>query len=255
MKIVLIGAGNLATQLASALTAASHQIVQIYSRTKESAQALAEKTNTSFTTDIKQITSDADIYIFSVTDSVVVNLIEQMPFNNGLWLHTAGSLPMNVFEGYCANFGVIYPFQTFSKKRNVGFRNIPFLTEANNELSMEKINDLLAKVSGSIRPLSSDKRKYMHLTGVFACNFVNHLYHISENILNKEDIPFDIILPLIEETANKVKTLSPQEAQTGPAIRMDRNIIDKHLSLLDDKNHREIYRLLSEDIFKKNKKD
>lgn len=252
MKIVFIGAGNLATNLALELIKHSYIISQVYSRTIESAQILAQLIDSKATNNTSKIENDADLYIFSIKDSALEDLLQDIPSNNGIWVHTSGSIPMGIFEKYNKNFGVIYPFQTFSKQRRVEFSNIPVFIEANTEENYNKLYNIFSHISGKVSQLSSDKRKYIHLTGVFACNFVNHLYHISSDILKKENIPFDIVLPLIDETASKVHDMSPKDAQTGPAIRYDKNIIDKHLSLIEDSRTKEIYRLMSEDIHKAN---
>lgn len=253
MKIIFIGAGNLATNLAIELKEHSFSIIQVYSRTSDSAKLLANKIGCEATTSIKDIKSDADLYIFSVKDDALTSLLGQMPENNGIWIHTAGSVSIDIFSGYHSRYGVIYPFQTFSKTRRVNFSEIPFFIEANTQKTLHTLYEFSKVISKKVIDLPSDKRKYLHLTGVFACNFVNHLYRISEDILKNEEISFDLILPLIEETASKVKSLTPQEAQTGPAIRYDEGIINKHLSLLTDGRRKEIYRLMSEDIYVTNK--
>lgn len=248
MKIVFIGAGNLATNLAKELYSNGFTIGQVYSHTHESADCLAQAVNASATTSVKKIETDADLYIFSVKDSALEDLLTDMPKTKGVWIHTAGSIPMTIFQKHHADYGVIYPFQTFSKKRKVDFREIPIFIEANNEKNLETIKHYVSCLSDKIIPLASEKRKYIHLCGVFACNFVNHLYAVSENILEKENIPFEVLLPLIDETARKVHELSPKEAQTGPAIRYDENVMEKHLSLLKEKRQKEIYELLSRSI-------
>lgn len=248
-KIVFIGAGNLATNLAMELHTHSFSILQIYSRTMQSAKALADKIGCEATDRIDDIKNDADIYIFSLKDSALSSVLSQIKPNNGIWVHTAGSVPMDIFKPYTQQYGVIYPFQTFSKDRRVDFSEIPFFIEAVTEDVLSVLKDFTGKISQRQIELSSEKRKYVHLTGVFACNFVNHLYAISEKILSQEGIPFDTILPLINETAAKVNEMSPQKAQTGPAVRFDENIIHSHLSLIDDKRQKEIYRLMSEDIY------
>lgn len=253
MKVVFIGAGNLATNLALEIKKHSLDIVQVYSRTITSAQTLATELQCDYTNRITEVTKDADLYIFSVKDSALEPLLKQMPENDGIWVHTAGSLPLNVFEKYTSRYGVVYPFQTFSKHRKVDFSKIPIFIEANTEETYALLKETFALISDTIKPLDSDKRKYVHLTGVFACNFVNHLYRISSEILKDQDIPFDMLLPLIDETAAKIHSLSPQKAQTGPAIRFDENVIDKHLSLIENPQWKEIYKLLSKDIHEVNK--
>lgn len=253
MKIVFIGAGNLATSLAQELKVKRHKIEQIFSRTMESASELAAKVDSSPTNDLKKLIIDADLYIFSVKDSILEQLIQQMPFTSGIWVHTAGSIAMDIFKSYHTDYGVIYPFQTFSKSRKIDFSVIPVFVEASTGANLQQILSISHSISEKVIPLSSDKRKYVHLCGVFACNFVNYMYTISESILNEKDIPFDILLPLIDETAKKVHKISPKEAQTGPAVRYDENVINKHMSLLKDENQKAIYKLLTVNIHKTNK--
>lgn len=255
MKVVFIGAGRLATHLAIELSKLSFNILQVYSRTDLSAIELAQKVNAKATTNIKEIESNADIYIFSVKDSALAGLLTQIPPNNGLWIHTAGSIPINIFEKYNDRYGVLYPFQTFSKDRYLDFKTIPIFIEANNKKDLSILTTITNQISNKVYPLSSEKRQYIHLTGVFACNFVNHMYSISQDILKKEGIPFDITLPLIDETAAKVHSLSPKEAQTGPAIRYDENVINKHIQLIEDTDLKEIYALISKNIYKTNKSE
>ncbi|MBD8348296.1 Rossmann-like and DUF2520 domain-containing protein [Dysgonomonas sp. HGC4] len=253
MNIVFIGAGKLATHLATELVKHSFTIQQVYSRTDHSAQELAQKVNAKATSNIKAVDTNADIYIFSVKDSALLSVITEMPSNNGLWLHTAGSISLDIFKGYSIRYGVLYPFQTFSDNRDLNFRKIPIFIEASNKTELDLLQSICLQISDKVRTLSSEKRQYLHLTGVFACNFVNHMYAISQHILKEEGIPFESLLPLIDETASKVHTLLPQEAQTGPAIRYDENVIQKHIDLIEDPDLKEIYALISKNIHKTNK--
>lgn len=236
MKIILIGAGNLATNLGKALLNAGHDILQVYSRTMESAETLATLAGGTPVTDLAKVRDDADLYIVSVKDSVVGELLPQLckGKETKTFLHTAGSLPMNVFEGMALHYGVLYPMQTFSKTKEVDFSVIPCFIEANDKFAHEVIEGLAHDLSNRVIELSSEDRKYLHLSAVFACNFVNHCYAISQEVLQKHGIPFDVMLPLIDETAAKVHELSPKDAQTGPAIRFDENVIRKQASLLKD---------------------
>ncbi len=251
-KVVFIGAGNLATNLAKELYLHSFDILQIYSRTLESASLLAKQVDSEPIDCILNINPDADLYIFSVKDSVINDLICQIPSNNALWVHTAGSLPLDIFNNKVNRFGVIYPFQTFSKDRLVDFKEIPFFIEANNELDENLLLKFCQKISTKVYKLTYSKRQFVHLTGVFACNFVNDMYTISSIILEKENIPYDIILPLVDETTAKIHQIKPIRAQTGPAIRFDENIMNKHLALLEDDDLKSIYKLISNHIHKIN---
>lgn len=234
MKIILIGAGNLATHLGKAIFEAGHDVVQVYSRTMQSASALASQLGAQPVAAIDEVRDDADVYIFSVKDSVLGELLPRVcrKSENQVFLHTAGSLPMSVFQGMALHYGVLYPMQTFSKQREVDFQSIPSFVEANDEFALRQIGDLAHQVSRRVYQLSSEDRKYLHLSAVFACNFVNHCYAISQDILHQHGIPFDVMLPLIDETAAKVHELTPKEAQTGPAVRYDSNVIRAQGSLL-----------------------
>lgn len=271
MKIVLIGAGNLATHLGKALHAAGHDMVQVFSRTMQSAETLASLLDAEPLTDIAQVRDDADVYIFSVKDSALVQLVAQLCRHDAdglgeegavnalrkakkgeherVFLHTAGSMPMSVFKGMAQHYGVLYPMQTFSKQREVDFSIIPCFVEANDEFAQKQIEGLAREISGRVYQLSSEDRKYLHLSAVFACNFANHCYAISQELLEEHGIPFDVMLPLINETAAKVHEMMPKDAQTGPAVRYDENVIGKQSKLLENHPHfKKVYDSMSKSI-------
>lgn len=250
MKIVFVGAGNLATRLSLAMQRVGMQIGQVYSHTAGSSGQLAAKLGCTWTTDLSALQPDADLYVFSLKDTVLAEVIAQVKPNNGLWLHTAGSMPMNVFDGFAARYGVIYPLQTFSKGREVNFDTIPLFLEANTEKDAAYLKNIATALSENIRFMSSEKRRILHLAAVFACNFTNHIYALAYKLLEQESIPADVLLPLIDETAAKIHTMPPAAAQTGPAIRYDENVINKHLAMLDDPDMKAIYQLLSQSIHK-----
>jgi len=254
-KIVFIGAGNVATHLSLALQQSGHSILQIYSRTESSASALGEKLQVPYSTSLSEINPDADVYIFSVKDSVIADCAKEIPAVKGIFVHTAGSVPLSVFDGFTNRAGVLYPLQTFSKNRKISFAEIPFFIEAYNKEDEDLLCDLAHLISKNVNVLSSEKRKYLHLSAVFACNFVNHIYDLSSQILEEQNLSFDYLLPLIKETAAKVEEITPREAQTGPAVRYDKPIIQKHIELLTDENKKKIYEMLSQSIcsFKINK--
>jgi len=252
MKIALIGAGNLATHLGKALHKAGFDLTQVYSRTMKSAQKLADALGTEAVNDIACV-KDADVYIMAVKDDALKILIPQLApkHTKAVFLHTAGSVPMDVFKGYALHYGVFYPMQTFSKEKDVVFEEIPCFVEASDKETLERIKDMAKSVSRSVYELSSEQRKRLHLAAVFACNFVNHCYDLAAGILSGQGVPFDILLPLIDETARKVHNLSPHEAQTGPAVRYDEQVINRHIALIEDPQTREIYKLLSQSIHDK----
>jgi predicted short-subunit dehydrogenase-like oxidoreductase (DUF2520 family) len=250
MNIVLIGAGNVATQLGVALQANGFPVIQVYSRTLASAKRLGEKLQTAYTDALHQIVLDAGLYIFAVNDSVLPAILKAFPAAGGLWVHTAGSVSMDVFkESRAERYGVLYPLQTFSRNRDLSFAAIPVFIEANRPEDEQLLENIALALSGKVTRLSSEKRKHLHLAAVFACNFTNHLYASAAKILEEQDLPWDVLLPLIEETAAKVRELHPKEAQTGPAVRYDTDVMNKHLELLkDDPDQQEIYRILSRNI-------
>lgn len=250
MKIVIIGSGNLATNLSLALEDAGQDIVQIFSRTEVHAKELADKVGCSYTSSPDAVLSDADVYILSVKDDALLRLIPAICSSRqkGLFLHTAGSVSINLFEGSASQYGVLYPMQTFSKNRRVDFREIPCFIEASSPQTLSIVRSLAECISDYVVVCDSEKRKKLHLAAVLACNLTNHCYRLAERVLETEQIDFSLFLPLIEETARKVKTLSPKEAQTGPMVRYDQGVMRMQMEMLPDDRTREIYRLMAESI-------
>lgn len=249
-SVVIIGAGNLATQLALALAEKGIRIQQVYSHTAKSAKELANKVSTDFTNNLSQLVTDADLYIIAVKDSTILTVLENLELDeNRLIVHTAGSIPMNILEGFSLNYGVFYPLQTFSKSRKINFSDIPICIEANHPGNFLKLEKLGEKLSTSVNQINSEERKTLHLSAVFVNNFVNHLYAIGADILQDKKLDINLLKPLIRETAEKIETLHPLEAQTGPAKRNDRNIINQHLKMLQDHpEFRKIYSFVTESI-------
>ncbi len=249
LKIVLVGAGNLATQLASAMGDSGLRIAQVYSFSLSNSQLLAGKIGAEATDQLSQVCTDADLYIYAVKDAVLADVIRQIDAPQALHVHTAGSMRMDVFDGIQARYGVFYPLQTFSKERKVDFRCIPFCLEAKDSADLALLKTLASCLSDKVYEVNSEQRSKLHLAAVFTCNFVNRMYAIAHDIARDNDLPFDVLLPLIDETARKVHDLEPLAAQTGPAIRFDENVINKHISMLDDDRLKALYRLVSEDIY------
>lgn len=251
MKIVFVGAGRLATNLAKALHEKGHTITAVYSRTQASADALCSVVGGFPTDSLSALPSTADAFIIAIKDAALTTVIPLLAQGrtDQCFLHTAGSMPLSVFEGHAPHAGVFYPMQTFSKERAVSFAHLPIFLEATDASTLSLAETLARSISDNVRPLSSDQRRYLHLAAVFACNFVNHCYALSAEILQRHDIPFDVMQPLIDETAEKIKTLSPREAQTGPAVRYDENVINAQMDLLrDDPSMQELYALMSKSI-------
>lgn len=251
-KIVLVGAGKVATHLSLALRQAGMEILQVYSRTEASASALAEKLHTGFTTHIESLSTEADYYLFSVKDSVLEQLVAAVAPRcpEACFLHTAGSMPLSLFASCgLSRYGVLYPLQTFSRNRALDMSQVPVFVEASSPALTAELMALAASFSGRVYPLSSESRRKLHLSAVFACNFVNHCYAMAARLLSEEQIPFEALLPLIDETASKVHQLPPVEAQTGPAVRFDRNVLEAQKALLSAHPlYRDIYELMSRSI-------
>lgn len=252
MEIVFVGAGRLATNLARALHEGGHRITAVYSRTQASAAALCSVVGGFPTDSIESLPLSADAFILALKDSVLADIIPQLAKGREgqMFFHTAGSIPLSVFEGCnLVHYGVLYPMQTFSKERQVDFTHVPFFIEGNDSETKQLGKSIASSVSDNVRELSSEGRRRLHLAAVFACNFSNHCYALSAEILKDYDVPFSVMLPLIAETAEKVKTLAPREAQTGPAVRFDENVIASQSALLTDRPlMQEIYDLMSKSI-------
>lgn len=247
MKIVLIGSGNVATHLGEAFKRAGNEIVQVYSRTLAHAVSLSTRLRATPVDMITAVITAADLYLFCVKDDILQSLAEQMPRTSGVWAHTSGSMPLSVLSSH-PSIGVIYPLQTFSKDRELNCANIPFFIEGIDAATLSFLQSQAQAISMNVRELSSEKRRVLHLSAVFACNFSNHMYALAAQILQQEDLPFTLLNPLITETAAKVEEMHPFVAQTGPAVRFDKAVMRKHLELLSDPKMREIYIALSENI-------
>ena len=252
MKIVSIGAGNLAFHLSKALQDAGFEITQVYSRTEVSAKALAQLLKVPYTADVGCIVDNASLYVISVSDSAIELLSERLTSLDGLIVHTAGSVPMDVFTGKLKNYGVLYPLQTFSKSRTVNFSEIPLFIEANSYDNLHVLRKVAEAISQNVYYASSTERVQLHLAAVFGCNFVNHLYHLSAQLARQASFDFSVLSPLIIETAHKALISGkPNDVQTGPAARNDREVMLKHLDLLSSLPRlKEIYEMLSESIRK-----
>ncbi|MXN90482.1 DUF2520 domain-containing protein [Flavobacterium sp. Sd200] len=247
LKVVIIGSGNVAQHLIKALDVAKNvQLVQVYARNPESLNYLLpiDKITNSFS-ELK----DADVYIIAVSDNVIAQVSAQLPFNDKLVVHTSGSTGLEQIQGNNRR-GVFYPLQTFSKNKEIDFSTVPLCLESEFESDYAILQTLAHALSNSVYQINSAQRQSLHVAAVFACNFVNHLYKIGNDVCNEKNIPFGILKPLIQETADKINYLSPLEAQTGPAVRNDTATLQRHLNFLEDENQKEIYTLLTQSIQK-----
>ena len=250
-KVVLIGAGNVAQHLILAFQKSNQiELVQVVARDVTKLSHLLDSSLlTSTFSEIKK----AEVYIISVSDNAIQDVSSQIPFGNQLVVHTSGSVAMTDLNDKNRK-GVFYPLQTFSKTKAVNFKEIPICIEAENEADFKTLETLAKSCSDVVYNVSSAQRKALHVAAVFVSNFVNHMYAIGKEICQENQLDFDILKPLITETANKVQLLSPEAAQTGPAKRNDTETINAHLTFLKDNNQKEIYKLLTKSIIDNGKK-
>ncbi len=250
-SVVVLGSGNVASSLAPAIErSGAGNVVQVYSRDIGNAQTLAAKLSECCPVDDPaDIVTDADIYLVTLADDAVGPVLSRIIRNDALWLHTSGSLPMTVLAENSSRYGVFYPLQTFSKSRPVDLDTVSLFTEGSSEATEHEIRQFGAKIFKNIYHADSMTRRKMHVAAVFACNFTNYMWTIAWNLLKSNDIPFDVLEPLLRETLEKALKMPPRDGQTGPARRRDTGIIEAHASSLPE-SEAKLYRLLSDCIIK-----
>ena len=242
ISVVIIGSGNVAKHLIHAFSKIDNiNLKQVYAR-KLGDEALM-KSNIPITNDLSLLV-DADITIIAVSDDAIADI--SCDIKNSLVVHTSGSVEMNALKNP-KNKRVFYLLQSFSKEKKVNFSNIPICLEAENESDLKKLEKLASLLQGNIYHLTSQQRKKIHVAAVFVNNFTNHMYKVAHDICEEHNIPFNILQPLIEETSQKIKNLTPNEAQTGPAKRKDAETIKNHLNLLS-KSQQELYLKITQSI-------
>ncbi|NVN19275.1 DUF2520 domain-containing protein [Muricauda sp. HICW] len=244
LKIVIFGTGNLAKHLYTAfLKADGVDVVQVVGRNVKELQQFSEYSTIS--NDFNAII-DADVYLIAVKDDAISEVSEFLMDKNGIVAHTSGAISLNTIQA--ANKGVFYPLQTFTKDKEVDFSNIPICIESEGKDSFETLNTLSKSISENVHYIDSEQRKKLHLAAVFVNNFTNYLYSVGEELCLEEGLSFDLLKPLIMETAHKIQNMSPQDAQTGPARRNDIKSMKSHQELLNKKEHITLYKLLSQAI-------
>ncbi len=253
MSIVILGSGNVAANLASVFKKKITDKIHIHGRTESSVKQIADKIKASYSVDIDNIPYKSSLYILSVSDDSIQELSEnpvlKEKINNNLVVHTAGSIPIEILKSLSGNYGVFYPLQTFSKFKPLDFKNIPICLEASSGFNYDKLAKYAFQISEAVRRVNSEQRKFVHLAAVFANNFSNRMFSIAEELLKKTNIDFDILIPLLNETYEKVKKNSPSKVQTGPAKRNDMKVMEKHVQLLGKhKELQELYLLISQNI-------
>jgi len=251
IKVVLIGSGNVAHHLIQAFAKSEKvEVIQVFARQKES---IDPQFDSNKITDNYNDLAKADLYIIAVSDDAIAAVSSQLPFENRLVVHTSGTVAMDAIDSKNRK-GIFYPLQTFSKNKAVDFSQVPICLESQNETDFELLKTLAEIVSNNVYKIDSLQRKALHIAAVFVNNFVNHLYQIGNEICIENQVPFEILKPLILETANKVMTLLPNDAQTGPAKRNDIQTIESHLAALTNKNQNTIYKILTQSIQNNGKK-
>ncbi len=252
IKVSFIGSGNLAWHLAPALDNAGLIVKEVYSRNPKHAEALTERL---YQAEVKATldfsTSDSTVFIICVSDDAIRAVATEIILpDEAILIHTSGSQPLDILQ-YAAisNIGVLYPLQTFTRNKRIDFKTVPLFVESPSE-DTEKVLMLMAKaISHQVRKILSEERKALHVAAVFASNFTNHMLALSKEILENNNLNFDLLKPLISETINKSLILGPENTQTGPAMRGDMEILDRHLEFLNENPEvAEIYKIISQHI-------
>lgn len=230
MKIVLIGSGNVASVLGRLITKNGHQVIQVTSRNIEHARILATELNASFTDYNGELDHTADMYIIAVSDMAIHECVHHYNIHDKLVMHTAGSVSKDVLKNTSYNYGVLYPLQSLRKEMQ-DIPEIPFLVDGNNDGVLKAIFEFASTLSPDVKVMHDEDRLKLHAAAVIVSNFTNHLYAIAEEFCNSEHVDFNLLKPLIMETAARIRDQSPGAVQTGPAARKDIQTLDKHLRL------------------------
>lgn len=251
ISVSIIGSGNVAQHLILAFQKATTiDLIQVFARDKSDLILLIDSDK--ITSDYSQL-KEVDLYIISISDDAINEISHLLPFSNKLVAHTSGSISIDDLNDNNRK-AVFYPLQTLSKKKEVNFKEVPLCIEAQNEIDLKLLNQVANSISDKVFKINSEQRKSLHVAAVFVSNFVNNLYKLGNDICTEHNVPFEILKPLILETAKKVQILSPNDAQTGPAKRKDTTTINKHLAIITNENQREIYKTLTKSIIDNDKK-
>ncbi|MCO6173463.1 F420-dependent NADP oxidoreductase [Flavobacterium sp. NRK F10] len=245
ITVSVIGSGNVAQHLIKVFSKTTGiELVQAFARQPESLLHLLPYEK--ITNDYQKL-QKADVYIISVTDNAIAEVSEQLPFKDQLVVHTSGTSAISILDSKNRK-GVFYPLQTFSKNKEINFSSVPLCLETEDETDFQVLEKVAQAISEKVYRISSEQRRSLHVAAVFVCNFVNHLYYIGNEVCDKNNVPFEVLHPLIRETAQKIMELSPEEAQTGPAKRNDTKTINQHIEFLKDSKYQDIYKLLTQSI-------
>jgi predicted short-subunit dehydrogenase-like oxidoreductase (DUF2520 family) len=251
LRVILIGSGNVASNIGHALLAADTEIVQVYSRKAGNAKALAKKLKAKAISDLSKIDKHPALIIIAVKDDAIEGVAKKLKLNDGIVVHTSGSVSIDVLKKF-SQYGVLYPLQTFSKNRLADFSNVPMCLEGSDISTLKSLMNIAETLSECVYHLDTKQRQAAHLAAVFANNFTNHMYTIAEELLNENKLPFDLIRPLIDETAVKVMDDFPRNTQTGPAARKDTKVMTRQMAMLKkDPELKKLYNEISASIIKK----
>lgn len=252
MKICILGSGNVAHHMSKALFNAGHDILQVYGRNRVTTKAVAKRCKSEAIQDINSLTDKAELYLIAVSDNAIEQVANLIPFqlnNKQIAAHTAGSIPIRSLERAGMHLGSFYPLQTFSKSRRLSFKKIPMCIHGSDGYTLKKLTTLAKTISKDVRIIDDETRKEIHLSAVFACNFVTHLIAESEAILDDAQVDRSILAPLIKETIAKTIQQGAAHAQTGPAKRGDSKVINSHVAMLEQKPAmQKLYKQLSKAI-------
>lgn len=234
-KVTIIGTGNVATHLCIALASKVDELINISSR------------------ELDDVPEDSDIYIIAVSDDAIVDVASSLPRLHGIVAHTSGSVPMDVLSPFFDNTGVFYPLQTFTKGAYLEYSAIPVFVEGSDVAVQGWLLGLASLFTTHLHKADSTRRRALHIAAVFACNFVNHMFEAADEILKENQLGIEVLMPLIEATVSKLKYMTPNEAQTGPAARKDTSVLQRHIRELDGTAWQEIYKLITDSIIRATK--
>jgi predicted short-subunit dehydrogenase-like oxidoreductase (DUF2520 family) len=253
-KIVILGAGRLAVNLSIAIFKQGYEVVEVCNRTESRGQNLAIRLNSRYVPTPEMMTPDADLYILAVSDEAIPLLLDRIKIRDHLIVHTSGSVNMDVLKKVSANYGIIYPPQTFTTQTNLLFHTVPVCIEASSEENLLKLSTFTKSLSEKVYIINSEQRKVIHLAAIFASNFTNFLFSVSQELLLEKGIDFRILEPIIKQTAMNASSGDISKLQTGPAIRKDMRTIQKHIEMLSaHPEFKEIYALITKTIIQRNK--
>ncbi len=247
---VIIGSGNLAYHISKAFQTTDINILQLFGRNEEKTKSIAQKFNIPYCIDELDLILDADIYIICVSDSAIDQVAAIDQLKNKFLVHVAGSINISVLAKYTQTYGVMYPLQTFSSFRDLSYSEIPFFIEGSSTQEEDELTEFVKNISEKICIMNSRDRLYLHLSAVIANNFSNHMFAIADQLLKKHKLSFDYLRPLILETAQKAMISTPLDAQTGPAVRNNPDVMAKHIELLNEHDDwQKIYTFVSNSIY------